>query len=158
VAPTAPLELHAYADGGSRGNPGPGAAGWWLATPAGQLLEEGGEALGVCTSNVAEYTAACRAAEAARRAGAGALVLHMDSRLVVEQLTRALGLGRGWATTAPHLVPYQEQFRRAVAGLLGGERGGPPRLRLVWVPRARNRHADGLVNRVLDGTAAADSP
>jgi probable phosphoglycerate mutase len=149
--PRSPAAVHAYADGGSRGNPGPGAAGWLLTTPAGDLLQEGGEALGVCTSNVAEYTAACRAAEAAQLAGADGLVLHMDSRLVIEQLTRTLGLGRGWATGAPHLVPYQERFRRAVAGLLVGERGAPPRLRLVWVPRARNRHADGLVNRVLDG-------
>ena len=150
--------LHAYADGGSRGNPGPGAAGWWLATPAGDLLQEGGEALGVCTSNAAEYTAACRAAEAAQQAGADGLVLHMDSRLVIEQLTRALGLGRGWATNASHLVPYQERFRRAVAGLLAGERD-TPRLCLVWVPRERNRHADGLVNRVLDGPAPrADGP
>ena len=155
MTPTSLLELHAYADGGSRGNPGPGAAGWLLATPAGRVLEEGGEALGVCTSNVAEYTAACRAAEAARRAGAPALVLHMDSRLVIEQLTRVLGLGRGWATSAPHLVPYQERFRRAVAGLLVVQRDAPPRLRLVWVPRARNRRADALVNRVLDGRAAA---
>ena len=100
-----PLGLYAYADGGSRGNPGPGAAGWLLATPAGRVLQEGGEDLGVCTSNVAEYTAACRAAEAAQLAGAAGLVLHMDSRLVIEQLTRALGLGRGWATGAPHLVP-----------------------------------------------------
>jgi ribonuclease HI len=151
------LEVHAYADGGSRGNPGPAAAGWLLATPAGRVLRGGGEALGVCTGNVAEYTAACRAAEAARQAGATDLVLHMDSRLVIEQLTRALGLGRGWATGAPHLVPSQDRFRHAVADLLsaGDGRGAPPRLRLVWVPRARNRHADGLVNRVLDGVLAA---
>ena len=125
-AQLSPLAVHAYADGGSRGNPGPGAAGWLLTTPAGHLLQEGGEALGVCTSNVAEYTAACRAAEAARQAGADGLVLHMDSRLVVEQLTRALGLGRGWATNAPHLVPYQERFRHAVVGFLPGERGRRP--------------------------------
>jgi ribonuclease HI len=156
---SAARELHAFADGGSRGNPGPGAAGWLLATPAGCLLEEGGEALGVCTSNVAEYTAACGAAEAARQAGATALVLHMDSRLVIEQLTRALGLGRGWVTSAPHLVPYQERFRRAVDGLLVAHHDARPRLRLVWVPRERNRRADALVNRMLDGgAAAADEP
>jgi len=146
--------VYAYADGGSRGNPGPGAAGWLLTTPAGDLLQEGGEALGVCTSNVAEYTAACRAAEAARRAGAAGLVLHMDSRLVIEQLTRALGLGHGWATSAPHLVPYQVRFRRAVDGFLTGA-PATPRLRLVWVPRERNRQADALVNRVLDGQPPA---
>ena len=158
LAPLAVSPLHAYADGGSRGNPGPGAAGWLLKTPAGQLLQEDGEALGVCTSNVAEYTAACRAAEAARQAGADGLVLHMDSQLVIQQLTRALGLGHGWTTNAPHLVPYQERFRHAVAGLLAGERD-TPRLCLVWVPRERNRHADALVNRVLDGPAPlADGP
>ena len=77
--PLAVSPLHADGDGGSRGTPGPGAAGWLLTTPAGHLLQEGGEALGVCTSNVAEYTAACRAAEAARQAGAAGLVLHSST-------------------------------------------------------------------------------
>jgi probable phosphoglycerate mutase len=146
-----PLALHAYADGGSRGNPGPAAAGWLLATPTGRVLEEGGEALGVRTSNEAEYAAACGVAEAARRLDVTDLVLHMDSRLVIEQLTQTLGLGRGWATGAPHLLPYQDRFRHAVAGLLASAPRSAARLRLVWVPRERNRHADGLVNRVLDG-------
>ena len=41
--------------------------------------------------------------------------------------------------------------RRAVAELLVVQRGAPARLRLVWIPRTRNRRADGLVNRALDG-------
>jgi RNase H len=146
------LELHAYADGGSRGNPGPAAYGWCLVTPEGDLRQEGWGTLGVCTNNEAEYAAACEAAEAAKRAGVTALVLHMDSRLVIEQLTRALGLGPGWDTSAPHLVPYQERFARAVAGLLPLLAGPPwvsPRLSLVWIPREHNRHADGLVDRAL---------
>jgi ribonuclease HI len=87
--------VHAYADGASRGNPGPAGCGAFVTTPEGRLLGEARRALGDATSNAAEYAAAALALELALTHRATAMTLHLDSRLVVEQLTHALGLGVG---------------------------------------------------------------
>ena len=44
-------------DGGSRGNPGPGAAAYVLSDPTGAEREARGVYLGSVTNNVAEYRA-----------------------------------------------------------------------------------------------------
>ena len=43
-----------FADGGSRGNPGPAASGAVLFDEGGEVLAEVGEYLGIATNNVAE--------------------------------------------------------------------------------------------------------
>ena len=44
-------------DGGARGNPGPAAYGYVLEADDGTVLDARGEAIGVATNNVAEYSA-----------------------------------------------------------------------------------------------------
>ena len=44
-----------YSDGGSRGNPGPSAAGFVIVNNQQELVEQGGEYLGITTNSVAEY-------------------------------------------------------------------------------------------------------
>src|SRR5262245_57180952 len=139
--------VHAYADGASRGNPGPAGCGAYLTTPEGRLLGEARRALGAATSNAAEYAAAALALELAVRHRATAVTLHMDSRLVVEQLTRALGLGAGWATREPAFLPAQARIAALVARL--------DAVSLRWVPRARNARADRLANEAVAAGAAA---
>ena len=46
-----------YTDGGARGNPGPAAFAYVLQTEDGTVLASRGEAIGVATNNVAEYSA-----------------------------------------------------------------------------------------------------
>jgi ribonuclease H / adenosylcobalamin/alpha-ribazole phosphatase len=138
--------VHAYADGASRGNPGPAGCGAYVTTPEGRLLGEGRRALGDATSNAAEYAAAALALELAVRHRATAVTLHMDSRLVVEQLTRALGLGVGWATREPAFLPTQARIAALVASF--------DAVRLRWVPRARNARADRLANEAVDAGAS----
>ena len=74
-------------DGGSRGNPGPGASGYVLIDPAGKEVESRGEFLGPVTNNVAEYRALLAGLEAATRLSARPLEIRMDSELVVRQMT-----------------------------------------------------------------------
>ncbi|KKL80588.1 hypothetical protein LCGC14_2003280, partial [marine sediment metagenome] len=50
-----------YTDGGSRGNPGPGAAGFVINDNSGNKLEAKGLFIGKVTNNVAEYTAVIEA-------------------------------------------------------------------------------------------------
>lgn len=136
------MEATLFADGGSRGNPGPAASGAVLLDPSGELLEEVGAYLGVATNNVAEWTALVLGLEAAARRGIRRLAVRLDSELVVKQL-------RG-------------EYRVKHAGLQPLHRRAQQLLRnfseieIRHVPRKQNTLADGLVNRVLDQEAAAE--
>src|SRR5215210_6818321 len=56
-------------DGGARGNPGPAAYGYVLETDDGTVLAAHGEAIGVATNNVAEYSALVAGLEKALELG-----------------------------------------------------------------------------------------
>src|SRR5438093_13084925 len=66
-------------DGGSRGNPGPGALGYALFDPTGREVEARGRALGSVTNNVAEYHALIAGLEAVSRHGVDRVVVCRDS-------------------------------------------------------------------------------
>jgi probable phosphoglycerate mutase len=123
-------------DGGSRGNPGPGAFGFVLSDPSGREVEARGEFLGTVTNNVAEYRGLIAGLEAAADAGASSLEVSMDSELVVRQMTgeyRVKNVG---------LKPLHAAARD-VAGRI-------PRVRFTSVLREKNWRADQLVNEALD--------
>ncbi len=134
-------EATLFADGGSRGNPGPAASGAVLLDGAGELIEEAFAYLGVKTNNVAEWTALLLGLEAAAKCGIRRLAIRLDSELVVKQL-------RGeYRVKHPELQPL---YRRAVVLLRAFEE-----IDLRHVPRKQNALADRLVNRVLDQEAPA---
>lgn len=137
----APPEATLFADGGSRGNPGPAASGAVLLDPSGDLLEEVGEYLGVATNNVAEWTALVLGLQAAARRGIRRLAVRLDSELVVRQV-------RG-EYRVKH-VDLQPLHRRALALLRKFDH-----VDVRHVPRKQNVVADRLVNRVLDAQAPA---
>ncbi|HKE37351.1 MAG TPA: ribonuclease HI family protein [Candidatus Baltobacteraceae bacterium] len=136
-----PPEATLFADGGSRGNPGPAASGAVLIDANGALLEEVGEYLGIATNNVAEWTALVLGLEAAANRGVRRLAVRLDSELVVRQI---LGEYR-----VKH-ADLQPLHRRAVALLRRFEH-----VDVRHVPRKQNTVADKLVNRVLDAQAPA---
>ena len=123
-------------DGGSRGNPGPGALGYVLCDHVGREIEARGEYLGVCTNNVAEYRSLIAGLAAAARHGARTVVVRMDSELVVRQM-----LGQ-YKVKNEGLKPLYAEARTAVT------RVGV--VRFESVPRDDNGRADGLVNEALD--------
>ncbi len=126
------------ADGGSRGNPGPAAYGAVLLdAETGEVLAEDGRTIGVASNNVAEYSGLIAGLELAAEVTPDAEVeVRMDSKLVVEQMS-----GR-WQIKHPAMRPLAEQAK-ALA---------PTGTTYTWVPRAKNKRADRLVNAALDGT------
>ena len=130
------MRLVVYADGASRGNPGPAAIGASVRDATGRELAMVSERIGRATNNVAEYRAAIAGVRAAADLGASAIDLRLDSELVVRQLS-----GR-YRVKHPLLLPL---FAALVEAL---EAVGP--YTVGHVPRARNARADALANEALD--------
>ncbi len=133
------MDATLFADGGSRGNPGPAASAAVLIDAAGELVAEIGAYLGVATNNVAEWNGLLLGLEAAQSRGVRRLRVRLDSELVVKQL-------RGeYRVKHPDLLPLH---RRAAQLLRHFDD-----VDVAHVPRKQNAVADRLVNRVLDQEA-----
>ncbi len=126
----------AYADGASRGNPGPAAIGAVLLDEAGREVYTISKPIGVATNNQAEYRAAIAAVEAALALGARRLELRMDSELVVRQLQ--------------HRYRVRDPVLRRLFARLVELRRRFQEFTVKAIPRAENRRADALANRALD--------
>jgi ribonuclease HI len=131
------MKLVVHVDGGARGNPGPAAIGVVVSDPGGTVLDEVAERIGVASNNVAEYRALIRGLERARDLGADEVEIVNDSELIAKQLTGA------YRVKHPAMKPLHLEATDALGGF------GVWRIRTV--PRARNAHADSLVNAALDG-------
>jgi len=131
-----PSDATLFADGGSRGNPGPAASGAVLIGADGTVLDEIGRFLGTATNNVAEWTALCIGLERAAERGIRRLSVRLDSELVVKQM-------RG-EYRVKH-ADLQPLHRRAQSLLRHFEY-----VDIRHVPRKQNKLADRLVNQVLD--------
>ena len=135
------MEATLFADGGSRGNPGPAASAAVLLDPSGELVEEVGAYLGIATNNVAEWTALVLGLEAAAKRGILRLSVRLDSELVVKQL-------RGeYRVKHAGLQPLYSRARQLLRQFSDVD--------VKHIPRKQNELADRLVNRLLDQEAAA---
>jgi ribonuclease HI len=131
-----------FADGGSRGNPGPAAGGAVLVAEDGTVLEEVAVFLGRATNNVAEWHGLLRGLEVALARGVRRLAIRLDSELVVRQLTGV------YRVKHPDLIPLHAKARRLLVQFA--------EVHIGHVPRARNKLADAAVNRCLDEAAAGE--
>ena len=125
-----------FADGGSRGNPGPAASGAVLYDADGAVLAEVGAFLGTATNNVAEWTALAIGLERARELCVTDVTIRLDSELVVRQVTGV------YRVKHADLVPLAARVKALLRGFATFEIG--------HVPRKENVAADAVVNRVLD--------
>jgi ribonuclease HI len=132
------VKLVLHVDGGARGNPGPAAIGVVVSAPAGEVLEQLGEPIGVATNNVAEYRAVLRGLERARALGASEVELIGDSELIARQLTGA------YKVKHPAMKELHAEAQQALSAF---DRWG-----IRTVPRAENAAADALVNAALDAS------
>ena len=128
-----------HIDGGARGNPGPAAIGVVVSDPAGAILDEFAETIGVATNNVAEYTALLRGVERAAAFGPQEVEFVNDSELVAKQINGT------YKVKHPAMKPLYEQATSALRSQFDGRWG------IRSVPRAQNARADALVNEALDG-------
>jgi formyltetrahydrofolate-dependent phosphoribosylglycinamide formyltransferase len=125
-----------YTDGGSRGNPGPAAAGFVITDPGGARLCAKAFFLGRATNNVAEYTATQKALETARQLGAKRITVFSDSNLLVKQVNGE------YKVKSEHI---RSLFRQTVNLLSAFENW-----KVQFISRDKNMEADQLVNRALN--------
>ena len=125
-----------WTDGGARGNPGPAAFAYVLETEDGTVLDARGEAIGVATNNVAEYSALVAGLRRAAEAGVRELDVRSDSELMVKQM-------RG---------EYRVKNRDLQTLFLDASRAARDvgSVSYTHVRREHNELADRLVNEALD--------
>lgn len=129
-----------YADGGSRGNPGPSASGYVIMDEQDEILVDKGVYLGITTNNQAEYHALKAGLEEAKKMGAREVDVRLDSLLVVNQMKGVFKVKNR------DLWPIHESIKILV--------GSFRKVTFTHVPREMNKLADAAVNRVLDEAAA----
>jgi ribonuclease HI len=131
-----------YADGGSRGNPGPSAAGYVILDEANQLLHSDNKYLGLTTNNQAEYHAFIMALEWCIKQGIPSVHVYLDSMLVVNQLKGIFKVKNRdlWSLyeTAKELSLKFNKFN------------------ITHIPRELNKLADTEVNKALDAVKGSD--
>jgi ribonuclease HI len=130
------VRLVVHVDGGSRGNPGPGAAAAVLTDDTGAVVDRRGERLGVVTNNVAEYRALLLGLRRARELGATEVEVVNDSELIAKQVNGQ------YKVKHADMKPLHAEAREAL--------GGFERWTVRTVRREQNAEADALVNATLD--------
>ena len=124
-----------FADGASRGNPGPAAYGVHITDEAGNTIADFGENLGTATNNQAEYAGVIAGLRYLTTTPHRQVTIRLDSKLVVEQLS-----GR-WKIKNSGMQELAIEAR----GLLREFDA-----KFEWVPREQNSIADANANRALD--------
>ena len=130
-----------FADGASRGNPGPSSIGAAISDASGREIHTVSKRIGHATNNEAEYQAAIAGLEAAAALGAKCIRLRMDSELVVRQLEHRYKVRN---------ARLQPLFVRVLALRRQFES-----FEVESVPRAMNKRADQLANQALDRPAGS---
>ena len=133
------MKARLFTDGGARGNPGPAAFGYVLEADDGTVLAAHGEAIGVATNNVAEYSGLVAGLRRALELHVPELEVVSDSELMVKQM-------RGEYKVKNRAL--QDLFLDA--SRLGRKVGS---VTYTAVRREHNTLADSLVNEALDTAA-----
>lgn len=130
-------EVQLYADGGSRGNPGPSASGFVVLDMSGKVLHEEGVYLGITTNNQAEYLALKLGLECTlRKFHAREVRVYMDSLLVINQMKGVFKVRNR------DLWPVHDAIRQMLSKF--------EKISFDHVPRELNKLADAEVNKCLD--------
>jgi ribonuclease HI/pterin-4a-carbinolamine dehydratase len=136
IPPKSERQIKLYADGGSRGNPGPSASGYVLMDMDDSIIFKSGVYLGITTNNQAEYQALKYGLEEAQKLGAREVDVYMDSLLVINQMKGIFKVKNRDLWPIHEAIKEQAKFFKKV--------------RYTHVPRELNKLADAEVNEVLD--------
>ena len=135
-----------YTDGGSRGNPGPSAAGAVFCNEKGVIFKKYSEYLGEKTNNEAEYQAVIFALKKFKQVFGKKLAknteieIRADSELLIRQLTGLYKI----------LEPQIQSLFMAIWNLKLDFK----KIKFKLVSRQKNQEADQLVNEALDSVAS----
>jgi probable phosphoglycerate mutase len=133
------VKVRLFTDGGARGNPGPAAYGYVLEAEDGTVLAAHGEAIGIATNNVAEYSALIAGLERAIELALPEVEVVSDSELMVKQM-------RGEYKVKNEALRELSLRAGRLASTVG-------EVRYTAVRREHNQLADQLVNDALDAAA-----
>lgn len=138
------MKVRMYSDGGARGNPGPAGAAAVIMTSEneqeGSVIKEVSNYVGETTNNQAEYYGLIIGLQAALDMGVTEIDVRMDSELIVRQI-----LGQ-YRVKQPDLAKRFLEAKQLCNQF--------SRICFSHVPRAKNAHADRLVNEVIDAYLA----
>ena len=135
-----------YTDGGSRGNPGPSAAGAVFCNEKGVIFKKYSEYLGEKTNNEAEYQPVILALKKFKQVFGKKLAknteieIRADSELLIRQLTGLYKI----------LEPQIQSLFMAIWNLKLDFK----KIKFKLVSRQKNQEADQLVNEALDSVAS----
>lgn len=134
--PTKIAEVKLYADGGSRGNPGPSASGYVIYDMDDNVVIKSGIYLGITTNNQAEYLALKAGLEEVIKLQTEVVHVYLDSMLVINQMKGVFKVKNR------DLWPIHESIKELTKRF--------KRINFTHVPREMNKQADAMVNETLD--------
>src|SRR5260221_3191539 len=125
-----------YTDGGSRGNPGDSAIGFFIFDEQMKLVDFGGKYLGIVTNNNAEYKALIEGLKLAIKNKIKKLKCVLDSELVVKQINGLYKISSPEIKIdASKVMDLRKEFDE---------------ISFNHVLRSETKFADKLVNIILD--------
>lgn len=131
-----------YADGGSRGNPGPSASGFVVFDLSNTLVHADNKYLGITTNNQAEYHACLSGMRWCLKNGVQELDVYLDSLLVVNQMKGIFKVkNRDLWSLYETVQETAKKFRK---------------ISFTHVPRELNKLADTEVNKALNAVKGSD--
>jgi len=125
-----------YTDGGSRGNPGPGAGAYVITDKDNNTIGGKGHFLPRATNNVAEYTGMLEGLKAAAAMGAKTVNVFSDSELMVKQINGQ------YRVKNPKLKGFYNDCMKTLTKFNGWK--------VTHVYRDSNKDADELANKAMD--------
>ena len=125
-----------YADGGSRGNPGPAGIGVVILDAKKKKVKEVFKYIGETTNNNAEYNALICGLEEVRSLGGEEVIVNLDSELVVKQISGE------YRVKNSDIKPL---FEKAVTVLKNFKV-----FEIRHIDRSKNKEADKLVNKAIN--------
>lgn len=132
-----------FADGGSRGNPGPSASGFVIKNMNDEVIESWNKYLGITTNNQAEYHALVAGLEWCRQHNVREVFVHLDSLLAINQMKGIYKVkNRDLWTLYEAAKKIQSSFET---------------ITFTHVPRELNKEADAEVNKALDAVKGQDA-
>lgn len=131
------MKLDVYTDGGARWNPGNAGIGVYIVDEEKKPLEKRYKNIGIATNNEAEYTGALYGVRRCIELGATQIHLHMDSKLVISQLSWE------WKIKEDRLKAIAAEIHQLLTNSWA-------KILYTWIPREKNTQADSLSNKAMD--------